>query len=30
MQESMFYGASLTFRKLTERIAELNARIKTI
>lgn len=29
MQESMFYGTTLSFRKLMERIAELNARIKT-
>jgi hypothetical protein len=29
MQESMFYGATLSFSKLMERIAELNARIKT-
>ena len=30
MQESMFYGATLPFSKLMERIAELNARIKTM
>ncbi|MGK0414902.1 MAG: hypothetical protein ACJA1B_003134 [Polaribacter sp.] len=30
MQESMFYGTTLSFGKLIERIAELNARIKTI
>jgi hypothetical protein len=30
MQESMFYGTTLSFNKLMERIAELNARIKTI
>lgn len=29
MQESMFYGTTLSFRKLMERIAELNTRIKT-
>lgn len=30
MQESMFYGTTLSFSKLMERIAELNARIKTM
>ena len=30
MQESMFYGATLPFSKLMERIAELNSRIKTM
>ena len=30
MQESMFYGTTLSFGKLMERIAELNDRIKTI
>lgn len=30
MQESMFYGATLSFSRLVERIAELNARIKTM
>ena len=30
MQESMFYGTTLSFGKLMERMAELNARIKTI
>lgn len=29
MQESMFYGTTLSFRKLMERIGELNTRIKT-
>ncbi len=28
MQESMFYGSTLSFSKLMERISELNARIK--
>jgi predicted nucleotidyltransferase component of viral defense system len=30
MQESMFYGATLSFSKLMESIAKLNARIKTM
>lgn len=30
MQESMFYGATLSFSKMMERIIELNARIKTM
>jgi predicted nucleotidyltransferase component of viral defense system len=30
MQESMFYGITLSFNKMMERIAELNARIKTM
>lgn len=30
MQESMFYGTTLHFSKMMERIAELNAKIKTI
>ncbi len=30
MQESMFYGGTISFDKLMERIAELNTRIKTI
>lgn len=30
MQESMFYGATLSFSKMIERIAELNERIKTM
>lgn len=30
MQESMFYGTTLSFDKLMERIAELNTRIKTM
>lgn len=29
MQESMFYGTTLSFNKLMDRISELNARIKT-
>jgi predicted nucleotidyltransferase component of viral defense system len=30
MQESMFYGATISFDKLMERISELNTRIKTM
>lgn len=30
MQESMFYGATLSFKTIMKRITELNARIKTI
>ena len=30
MQESMFYGDTLSFDKLMERITELNTRIKRI
>lgn len=30
MQESMFYGATISFDKLIERITELNTRIKTM
>lgn len=30
MQESMFYGATISFAKLIKRITELNARIKTL
>ncbi len=30
MQESMFYGTTLSFSKLMESIAKLNARIKTM
>lgn len=30
MQESMFYGATISFNKLMERITELNTRIKTM
>lgn len=30
MQESMFYGTTLSFNKIMERIAELNVRIKTM
>lgn len=30
MQENMIYGESLSFKKLIERISELNARFKAV